>query len=192
MRCKCIRILQVSGDALKEDSRRRSAFPAAKTGGPLVRNYQLLTRSNLVRIAQAVTIGFKNLHILISIAVKLLADLGQGISGFDGIRPSALTTPDTRSGSLRAWSLRRRFVYCDVADEVRIRWIYQFDLVPHPVFGILRWGFRTHEKLVALHIEILKAYLILRHRILDGLILLLELLETVVVSHEITFRSLNC
>ena len=57
----------------------------------LLRNYQILTRIDRVRIPQDIAIGVENLCVLIGVAIKLATDFGKSISRSYGIMPLVLS-----------------------------------------------------------------------------------------------------
>ena len=58
----------------------------------LLRNHQVLTWVDRVRIPQDITIGVENLCVLIGVAIKVVADFGKSISRFYGIVPLVLAS----------------------------------------------------------------------------------------------------
>jgi hypothetical protein len=53
----------------------------------LLRNVEFHTGSHLIRVRQLVTIRFEDLHILIGVAVEVLADLREAVARLHRVRP---------------------------------------------------------------------------------------------------------
>jgi hypothetical protein len=65
---------------------------------------------------------------------------------------------------LGAWRLSR-FTRRAIRDQIRIRSVCHFDLIPKPYSSQPVTGLRAREEFVAVHVQVLEADLVLRHRI---------------------------
>src|SRR3954451_13378059 len=106
----------------------RRRLPAPHSAGQCPRSrlasswdHELLTRLNLVGVAQLVAVGFEDLHVLAGGAVEFAADFGKRIARFYGIAALALTASGVRAHGLRRLrgSLSRRSGYVNIRDQVR-------------------------------------------------------------------------
>src|SRR5262249_25603027 len=140
----------------------------------LLRNYKLLAGLDFVRIGELVLVGFEDFHVLVGVAVELLADFGKAVAGLNGVRARR---GSGRSAACRCGRGRRRGL--NIRGKVREIRINELDLVPDFVLQIGGWSGGADEELVAFHVYVLKLNSIGLNEIQYGLILQLQLLEAV-------------
>jgi hypothetical protein len=127
-----------------------SAISGSSTQVVILRYGQFLTYLILVRVAQFIAISVEDTHVLVRIAIELLADLESVSPAFDRIGLAALTTTANRS------PLRMALVHSDISgDIVHVR-ADQFDLIPELVLGIVRRRSGFDEELIVLHMQVLE------------------------------------
>src|SRR6476620_7891971 len=141
-----------------------------------LRNRQLLSNLNLVRIVKLVPISIKDAHVFVRVSVLLFADFGKIVTCLDRVG-FPLTLSATDRGS-RCPS----HVDINLGSNIVLTWIDQLYLVPKLIFCIFRWCSPFDVKLVVLHVQILKLNLLLIGHIQYRLVFLLQLVEALLCA----------
>jgi ActR/RegA family two-component response regulator len=139
-------------------------------------NVQGLSRFDLVRIGQLIAIGLEDLHVLVGVAVELLADLRQRIARLDRVGlPGGCAL---RAGPCLG---RRSDAGIDrhVDQHVRHGRIGRLDGRPQLVLGLFRWRGAAHQQLVVLHVQVLEPDSGLGHRLQGAVVLLFQLAQSI-------------
>src|SRR5262245_3472938 len=129
-------------------------------------NGQYLTDLDLVRVLQLVLVGVEDLHVLVGVAVVLLADLRQRVALLDGVR-SGGSAPARRATHRAGRSV-------DVGHQVGVGRIHLLDRVPDLVLGVRAGRVAPHHELAALDLHALDLDLLRVHGVESGLVLLLQ------------------
>src|SRR4029079_8534387 len=97
--------------------------------------------------SQLIAVSIKDSHVLVSIAVVLLANLRKCIAALYCVGLTALALGLAAHGR----SLRGALADSYIGDDVVSVWVHQFDLVPNLVSRVLRRGDGFNEQLVVLN-----------------------------------------
>lgn len=116
--------------------------------------FSLAGHLNLVGVAQLVSIRIEDFHVLVRVAIELLANLRQVIARFDGVGLALLA----RSAAAGGCAHRAALIDAEIRGQIILTvLIRQLVFVPHLVCRILRRSDAFDEKFIVLNVQVLQS-----------------------------------